>query len=766
MGKTQISPDPFGGFGALFWPVFAGSMRAAGCLALFLLGLVTVVAAQTPATLLVTYPQVVEEGETLRLNVYFTVVNEGNRAVSNADVDRAGIIRIAGKDKDYEADITPAESPLYIALVLDASGSMSEAIGDLRQAALAAVESAPPQAHLAVYQFNEPDPSGRTLQPLHDFGSDREAIRQSINLIQSANAGTCIYYAANEAVEAVGRAAQDSLTARRAVILFTDGYDELTTGQRDTCSRNTTVEQVITAAKVAGPTPIYTIGMAGRNPVDEFTLRRFADETGGLSVVGGRVDLPAQFQQMMEILAEQWVATTLVASPAGPQQATLAVRYSPASGGAVTDLAGDFTFESPRDFFDDDLPIYRVGWLDAENRFRIDVGNPQAISRLELILLKEEGGEVETLRIEPVTGSGAYFAAPQLDRLESGRRYRVQVYAFDQTGTPILRDDDPVLATADFTYEPPTPDLPAAPVVRIVEVIPDPGSQTMIINLDAQNIDQVDRYRVSLYNESLQTAVPSFTVFPNESGRLVVDLSLIDADPGLYQVAIMPLDGAQKTMLEEDISYPHQVAYIPDDPSLMERLGLSFRQHPWIPLLIGLLLVALVFFFIFVYLHNREPKSGLIFEIDKKKSEPKSPLNPPSIINGGQPDPKPQRPREPRPIAKQPIAHDRPVTKPQVTITVDESPDARSRGRSLRIVDFPFQIGREQAQLNIADPRISRVHLTVLLVDERVYVIDNSSRNGSVLGESLQKLEPKRKYELRRGRTQIRMGATTISIVY
>ncbi|MCU0474584.1 MAG: VWA domain-containing protein, partial [Anaerolineae bacterium] len=48
-----------------------------------------------------------------------------------------------------------------------------------------------------------------------------------------ANAGTCLYDAAFAAVD---KALEAELPARRTVLLFTDGRDELTAGRGDTCS--------------------------------------------------------------------------------------------------------------------------------------------------------------------------------------------------------------------------------------------------------------------------------------------------------------------------------------------------------------------------------------------------------------------------------------------------------------------------------------------------------------------------------------------------
>lgn len=813
------------------------SRRAAVYLAFLLLAIVAVVSAQSPTSLLVTYPQAIEENGKLRLNVYFTVVSGDNHAVANANLDRAGAILIEDRGESYAAEVSKAESPIYIALVLDASGSMRDAVGDLRQAALVAVDAAPQQAYLGVFQFNEPGPDGRTLQPLHDFSTDRDAVRQNINRIQTDNKGTCMYYAVDEAVDAIARATQNTPQARRAIILFTDGYDELIAGQRDPCSRNTTVDQVIAKSRSTGPTPIYTIGLGGSNDVDVTTLRRFADETGGLSVAGGQSDMTGHFRQIMEILAEQWLASAIIGAQPGTQQASLTVHYS-SFGAESTDLTGKFSFDSPGLFFANDPSVYRASWLDADNRFRLDVTHSQAISRLDILVLKDGGGELETLSIEPGDGGDeTFFAAPNLSLLEPGRRYQAQIYVFDKTGAPILRNDDPVLATVDFTYEPPVEEGAKPPAVRIVEVIPDPANKTITISLDTQDTERVDRYRVSLYNETLRIAVPSFTVIPNEGGRLVIDMGALNVEPGLYRASIMPLDEAHQPLLAEEISYPNQVSYAPSRPSLLVRIGASFRQYPWIPILIGVLLLAMVGMLIFNYIRNRQRDPGYIFNLSENEKTPQSHLNPPTELgrdlwDGGndsynpyprqkprrrpedferrtaEPEgsatpyserqaPRPAPPRPVQPLPKPAPPPERPPVKPQpapplgketqvtpvfglveefvepahssvepaVTVSVDDSPDGPLKGHSETISQFPFTIGREKAQLNINDPRISRVHLVLSFENGRLYLTDNSS-NGSILTDGALKMKRGRPHELQQGITRVSLGLTIISIHY
>lgn len=792
---------------------------------LLVLALPLAVVAQAADHIVISYPQAVAGEDSLRLNVYFTVVDALGVPVPEANLDPAGIVQIVGDPDSYQADVSPADSPIFIALVLDASGSMSGAIDELRQAAVAAIESAPQQASLAVYQFNVPGSDGQTLQLLHDFSADHEAVKSGVGALQTANAGTCIYYAAGEAVEAVARAAQDQPEARRAVILFTDGYDELTTGRRDTCSVNTTVDDVIAAARApaaspAAPVPIYTIGMAGENPIDENTLRRFATETGGLTAIGGQADLSERFQQIMSGLANQWLATAEVRPTAGPHQATLVVRTSSGADGAAIEMSEAFAFQSSRDYSGGEPSVYRATWVDAENRFRINVINPAAISRLELLLLKDEGGEVETLRIEPLDATAeAQTVAPTLDRLEGGRRYRAEVYAYDRTGRPITRNDSPVLATVEFAYEPPAAPAAPTPAVRLVDVIADPSGRTLTLNLDAANTEQVDRYRVTLFNESAGEAVPSFTAAPDESGRLVIDLEQAGVGPGVYRVGLLPLDANGRPLLAEEISYPHQITYAPHQASLWQRLGLAFRETPWIPGLIVALLVALIAFLAFSSLRNRR-SSSITFKLEDSGDAPHSPLRKPTRLGSMERDGLPgqagaktealQKPAGQSPVAlassgERPLSSTDgpgvpeeppsiapfspagktvlgdptfvpvppsegrdlpPAREPVLRLRIVECPDASLVGREFVVARYPYTIGRVAADLTIEDRRVSRAHIRVDVRDGQLYLSDLGSSNGTTIVATEQKLQARIAYELSPGRLQLRLGGTVIDFDY
>src|SRR5215207_7318495 len=106
------------------------------------------VVAQGATQVLINYPELAEEGDGLGLGLYFNITDTTGRVVTNAEVQSARILLDDGTG--YDATVEKPTSPIYIALVLDASGSMAGAAQAMRQAAIDAVNSAPEEALFAV----------------------------------------------------------------------------------------------------------------------------------------------------------------------------------------------------------------------------------------------------------------------------------------------------------------------------------------------------------------------------------------------------------------------------------------------------------------------------------------------------------------------------------------------------------------------------------------------------------------------------------------
>ena len=218
--------------------------------------------------------------------------------------------------------VASAESePISLVLAIDTSGSMyTQGIDAARQAAWNFVSGLAPQDQVAIISFN--DTISRELEPTtdHKAATDRLAL---INAIPDA--GTCLYDAAFIA----SQIAATYPAGRRAVILLTDGKDEVLTPLGNTCSTHTIDDVIAQASNGNTRVPIYTIGV--REKSDEKSLERMAQMTGGnyhytpsLSQIG------ALFSRLSDQLKSEYVLTYELTS--GPGAHALIVQANTQNG--------------------------------------------------------------------------------------------------------------------------------------------------------------------------------------------------------------------------------------------------------------------------------------------------------------------------------------------------------------------------------------------------------------------------------------------------
>jgi Ca-activated chloride channel homolog len=162
------------------------------------------------------------------------------------------------------------EWPVHLAILLDSSGSMSQALPVAKRAATRLVRSLHPADEAQVAQFS------RSLELLQDSTSDKDALERAIHRVEPVG-DTALYNALYVTLKDLARTRHDDL-ARRAIVVLTDG--------EDTASM-VSDEQLLELARRAGVV-VYTIGLltppaAGHRPesVPTYILTALARETGG-----------------------------------------------------------------------------------------------------------------------------------------------------------------------------------------------------------------------------------------------------------------------------------------------------------------------------------------------------------------------------------------------------------------------------------------------------------------------------------------------------
>lgn len=149
-------------------------------------------------------------------------------------------------------------STIYVALVIDTSGSMNPAMEDTKKAATAFLEYLSPQDQVAIISFS----NTYTLQC--DFTGDREILKSAIKELKPIG-GTALFYSVNQTLGIFDKVEEGN----RAIIVMTDGRNNMPGS----------TQQCIDKSRLNG-VPVFTIGLGPL--VDKASLSNLASETGGI----------------------------------------------------------------------------------------------------------------------------------------------------------------------------------------------------------------------------------------------------------------------------------------------------------------------------------------------------------------------------------------------------------------------------------------------------------------------------------------------------
>lgn len=298
---------------------------------------VSAAGASTCVELELTQPVTIDR-ETLAVGVYFSVLDvRDGRRIPDIEIETA-TLELNGQEY-LDEEVTQPRTPIYIALLLDVSGSMraNSAYITMKEAAISAIENATEGSLFATVPFDN-TPSLATF--VFRSRGEAQGIISSIGLPEN-KAPTCIYDTTYLALEQLSTTELEN--QRRSLVVFTDGKDENSDGNAP-CSRIHNVNDVITFAQ-ANEIAIHTIGMQ-TDKLDEESLRRMANETGGIYVSGDQDVLPELFEEIIRILNSQWLARFDVYTPEGEQTARLYVNLK----NGLPMVPVDVVFTADRDY--------------------------------------------------------------------------------------------------------------------------------------------------------------------------------------------------------------------------------------------------------------------------------------------------------------------------------------------------------------------------------------------------------------------------------
>lgn len=723
-----------------------------------------------PALVVVNYAEIDEtDGQTLR--VYFTLVDGLNRAISAPTVNAAQAIFNNGI---HDGVVTVPQTPLYLTLVLDTSGSMRTDAALVRQVATEAVNTAPQGTRFSIIQFNE------QIITRVGFTDERGSVIEAINTLtdDQFNGGTCLYDATFDALEAIQAAAP---AGRRAVIVFTDGRDELVAGGGlDPCSTRADYARLVeTARNPQVRVPIYTIGLSGTQVINQEELATLATSTGGLSAFGGQAELSRLFLQIIQALAAQRQATFVACVPAGQYGGLFNVDTGSGSLNAplaalnfATSCIIPTVTPSPSPTFTPEplvVAISRFRFNPETNTIDFDIerGGSGDVSEYRVeIVNRATGFRVQGdygLLVVPASGDGTVrVPLDQVPALE----WLVTVSAYDASGGLLARSSPVELAPERTPTPTPTASVtptftptftptatPLVPEINVsaVQFLQDSGE--FILNLQLVNLspENAPSYTIRIEN-SAGIQVASETRMTTPTNR--VNVPARDNDnrplpPGEYTLFIeIPISQSPtplRATRQVVVPAPPPTATPTPLPSTTDRLVENISANP--TLATGLILLGVGAVVLFVF---------LIFRFGRRRRDYR------------------------RRAFQESFSAD--VLPESRTDVQDMSGEAGAEGVILRAIASPHHVfGREweyslativreglvigkgagtpgTVYLDLIDPGVSKLHATIGYEGGQYWIRDDGSTNGTFIDQ--QRLTSGQRYPLQSGQV-IRFGLNT-----
>jgi hypothetical protein len=437
--------------------------------------------AQVPDGIIVIHTATTENESDVELDVFFSVIDDSGQPLSNPNIEFASIELLGEGSSPIPATVEKPNSPFYVALLLDASGSMANVIGQVKEAAKLAIESAPPTAYFSVIQFNE------EFRPILDFTNDHGRVQDAIDRVQSVSGSpTCLYDSAYDAIDLLEDGVEEP-QYRRAIIVFTDGKDEKR-DQSGPCSFYGSNDVIAHATRRDVPnTPLHTIGLcsdASCGNINTGELNRMAADTRAFSATGGEQNLRELFQAILDGLNSQMVAQARVYPHKGENQAVLTVKLRDFDSPLTT----TFSFFATRDFAPPTGPVsvlvtgLTYDRVDDVYQLNLSVSNASTVQRVIVQVWDTKSGVQITPDNTFETPSPTITFERQTEGLAPGREYAIRVLAANQQGELIQDEEgETILAESIVTYE---PDQKAAVEFSVVSVTPLFDQEQLVVNLD------------------------------------------------------------------------------------------------------------------------------------------------------------------------------------------------------------------------------------------------------------------------------------------
>ena len=601
----------------------------------------------------------------LRLETYFL----SRDGVGDAVLERPQAVTYRLEDgTTYPAEISTP--PFYIALVLDASGSLQDVLPEMKEAARLAVSEAPEQASFAVLQFSE------SIELVQSFTHDRESVLRAIDSIQASEGGTCLYDVGYATVQSLNQITAEA--PLRAMVILTDGEDELASGTAEPCSENTFGQLLRLAGSQESLVPIHMMpfGRTSRE-INLDVITDLAENTDGLVAQDDPETWSNYFEDIYESLQGLWVANGEVfLETAGQHILTLEIVGS--SG--LSHDPDSIYFASDREY---PAPV-EVVEIEA-NVELLEVGYNPFSEQIDAIVRLDEPALVGYLRFEIWDGANPVFqqiiSGPNPfdvieltpDNLIPDRVYTMRVIALDLRGTELQKGGgQQIFSDKQFDYDPPLE------VSISVEGI---SATLPIYNLDAGVYEQTVQFDVAAENEGRINHYEYYVtqhrdfVLPGDIDEDGIVVSMQEESEGEVsrQVVVRAFDSDGRELASDLRTFRLPVA---DEFDWL-----------WVGIAVGTFVVGLMIGFLLRLLVTRRT----ITRLEDAQMD---------TLRVG-------------------------------VITVVRSLDKEAEGKQIWLDEPTFVIGRSaEASLSLPDDRhVSREHVAILREDNLYYIYDRDSAN-------------------------------------
>jgi len=704
----------------------------------------------------------VETPDHMILKVYFNIFDPSTgAAVTDATLSNAQIT-LLNTNLVAIGELKEPDVPIYVALVLDTSGSMAGSEEILKNAAKLAVSNTPNNSFFSIVQFNE------EIKLLQDFTENIAALSFAIDQMQVSQRGTCLYDAAFTAVEAMEKAP----AGRRAVILFTDGKDETREGK--VCSKHTYQELVDKAMK--DQVPIHTIGLSAKEAnINTLELQSMAASTGAFSAIGKQSDLEKAFAEIMNALKAQWMVESKLYPRNGENNAVLALNVS-----ENETINTAFVINSNTDYPGPPSPVSAqldgLFFLPQNQTYdlQLSLTSPELVQYVKVSLWDKKGGSktAEFVFNDPADHNTFNFPS---DQLTIGREYEIRIIAVSKTdNTPfaILSDDNKPITEMvhTFTFDP-SAVLPQVKVQSVVQ-----QGNDLQVNIETTNSSLVNGFDGWLVDESTKTVVQNSnfkqTSFNANSGSILLPLEANKIADGTYTVVVRALGNQNQVYATQQYE---GIVYKATRQTAIQKIIKALIASPlYLFIIIGIILAVVAFFMV----NSMREKSlsgtpvmqgrlGKKIKGSKKQSGQNPLASDEPILNrngvnaGVQQQPRVvplQTPVRPTPQPVPPLAQ--PAYMPQnmqestivgipgnnmnATIVGSNKPvmpvlvfdlPIGSTGNRVPINQYPFTIGRQDTTLVLSDASVSRKHAQITIDPNSggFAFTDLNSSNGSLV---------------------------------